>query len=153
MANSDNDEEPSIHDKRRRRTLVLALAGASVPLGQRVISGQWVAPVVDTVSLPAHAATSPSHPTGKFATTVTITDSSHTDSSPFEHIAERSEDEILELFVHAAQAVSDTCGVSPYCSGSYAVISLELAATIEENPTNSACVRAKVTLTSCSPSC
>lgn len=152
MADSNESQQSSRPDKRRRKTLLLALAGAGVPLSERVVSGRWVAPIVDAVVLPAHAATSrsESHVTGMFASAA-VSDSRDTGTSPFANVADRSEEEILDLFVSAAQA--DVCPTSNYCSGSYSAELVDLVATIEENPTSSGCVQARVMFTSCSANC
>lgn len=154
MANSDHNERASNHDKNRRRALMVALAGAGVPLSQRVISGQWVAPVVDAVMLPVHAATSETvntHPTGTFASTaISMRD---TGSSVFENIAERSEEEILDLFVGAAEA-ADSCPVASCDTAG--PVTVDVVATIDANPTTNACVQARVQLSSpasCSSTC
>jgi len=151
MADSSDGRKTSNHSERRRKTLLLALAGAGVPLSERVVSGQWIAPVVDAVALPAHAATSQANATGMFASSIL---SENAGSSPFANIAERSEEEILDLFVSAAEpAAVDGCTVSNYCSGSYSAELVDLVATVDENPTNTACVQARVNFTSCGSNC
>lgn len=152
MINSSHDEQPSNYGKNRRRALLAALAGAGIPLGQRVISGQWVAPVVDAVMLPAHAATSQSFPTGSFSS-IEVSGNKGPGYSAFENIAERSEEEILDLFVGAAEA-ANSCDVT-YCDAN-GTVTVDVVATINDNPTSSACLQARVSLpgaASCSASC
>jgi len=56
MSNSDSNDSPS-RDKARRNILKTLVAGGGALTAARVTPEQWVKPVVDTVVLPSHAAT------------------------------------------------------------------------------------------------
>lgn len=146
---ADHDR-PAGHDKTRRRTLLVALLGAG-SLGQRAIPGQWAKPVVDAVFLPAHAVTSISDafPIGTFGSGSEL---SSTDFPSLEDIAERTEEEILDLFVNAAEASS--CTTNSCSTGGTAKV--EVVATVTQNPSSVVCLKAKVVLpeaSSCSYKC
>jgi len=121
--------------------LLIALVGAGVPLGQRVIPGKWVAPVIDAVVLPAHAATSTLYPVGTYATP-TVTGFHNPGTSPVTNLAERTEQEILDFFVGKAEAAS-SCPTN-YCNSGN--VQIDLVATITRNPSESECIQAKVTI-------
>lgn len=137
----------------RRRAMLVATLGVGAPLAQRTMSGNWVSPVVESVLLPAHAqTTSPGapvddiNPTGNFGT-ADIVDAN---ASLFDNIADRTEEEILNLFINSAEAA--TCNaIECHAAGDVAV---QLAATFDSNP-GEGCVKAKVTTSggSCAPSC
>lgn len=150
MADSSHDSNHNaVQDKSRRRAVLVALLGAGAPLSQKVIPGKWAAPVVNAVMLPAHAQTSEEpHPVGTFGS-VAVTSVNHT--SGFEKIAERSEEEILDLFVRAAEA--DTCNTNSSCDADTA--SVDVVATIQQNPSSNECLQARVNLSggSCSSTC
>jgi hypothetical protein len=136
------------HDKTRRRTLLVALLGAG-SLGQRAIPGKWAKPVVDSVLLPAHAATSEVFVTGNFGSGTQL---SSADFPSLENIAERTEEEILDLFVNAAEA--NGCSTNSCSTGGTAKV--EVVATVTQNPSSVECLKAKVVLpeaSSCSYKC
>lgn len=152
MVDSDDDGSSTKPDKNRRRALLYALVGAGIPLSQRVAGGKWITPVMDVIVLPAHAATSGAHPVGKFGSSHTA--SNNPGTSPFENIAERTEEEILDLFVNEARAVGGGCPTN-FCSGGPATIDVQVVATILQNPSPSECVQATVTISnaSCTSAC
>lgn len=142
------------HDKTRRRTLLVALLGAG-SLGQRALPGQWVKPVVDSVVLPAHATTTETEtkaemfPIGTFGSGAEI---SSAEFPSLENIAERTEEEILNLFVSAAEA--NGCSTNSCATGGTAQV--EVVATITQNPSGIECLKAKVVLpeaSSCTSKC
>lgn len=139
----------------RRRAMLVAALGVGAPLAQRTMSGHWVPPVVESVLLPAHAqTTSPGapddeiNPTGNFGTG----DLEEVDANTFlfDNIADRSEEEILDLFINTAEAA--TCNAIQCHSGGN--VSVLVVATFDSNP-GPGCVRGKVTTSggSCAPSC
>lgn len=142
-----NETSPSANNAgNRRRTVLLALLGAGAPLAHRTLPGEWIAPVVNSVILPVHAQTSPDPgvdtPVGNFGPGADM--SKAIDSSLFDNIAQRSEQEILDLFISAAEA--GTCSVPDSSCDSAAAVMVEVAATINDNPSNNECVQARVTV-------
>lgn len=132
---------------------MVALLGAGAPLAQRTLTGEWVTPVVDTVLLPAHATTTTPQEeflTGNFAsTTIVIGDAP---SSMFKNIVDRTEEEILDLFIRSAEAAT-TCEVTD-CDAD-GTVEVEVVASFDSNP-GVGCVQAKVSTAlggSCSFEC
>jgi len=152
MSDSETTATETSH-RSRRRALVIALFGAGAPLAHRAVPERWASPVVDAVLLPAHAATSPepeTFPTGTFGSGADIVS---TDSTLFESIADRTEEEILNLFVEAAEA--NGCVTNSACD-SNGEVDVRVVATITENPGENQCVQARVDIagsTSCSQLC
>lgn len=147
---ADHQHQSEAHDKTRRRTLLVALLGAG-SLGQRAIPGQWAKPVVDSVLLPAHAATSEVFVTGTFGSGTELNDTS-TGFPSLENIAERTEEEILDLFVNAAEANGCTTNSCP----TNGTAKVEVVATVMQNPSSVECLKAKVVpeeAASCSSKC
>jgi len=81
-----------------------------------------------------------------------LIDSGETGPSFFENIAERSEEEILELFVGTAEA-ADSCSKNRCDSDGTAKI--DVVAIIGANPTTNTCVQARVSISgaSCLSTC
>jgi len=153
MSDSARINQSSRPTKNRRRALLIALFGAGAPLAQRAIPGEWVAPVVDTVLLPAHAQTSPSDdeesfPTGDFGSAETA----DAGRSLFEDIVDRTEEEILDLFIRSAEAAG-TCQATN-CSDQGNGVTVDVVASFPQNP-GVGCVQARVTTNSgsCDPTC
>lgn len=151
---SDNTSGKKSSDPvNRRRALLVALVGAGVPLSERIIPGKWASPMVKSVVLPAHAETTnpPLVYPLRFGSSVQV--QLGNESTRFADVIHRTEEEILNLFVSAAEA--NTCS-SNSCFGSNAPVTIDVAATIDKNPTNTACVEARVTIddaASCSSKC
>jgi len=144
-------EKNAVDHQNRRRTLLAALVGAGIPLSERIISGKWVAPVVDAVVLPAHAKASGELEFPLRYGSPQVFSSKEEGRSFFADIAQRTEEEILNLFVSAAEA--NTCDAAVSCSVDGAV-TVEVFATIDSSPSNTACVKARVTHdegSSCTP--
>jgi len=138
----------------RRRALLVALVGAGVPLSERIIPGKWASPMVKSVVLPAHAETTnpPLVYPLRFGS-ANVFSSNDRRATLFTDVVNRTEEEILNLFVSAAEA--NTCS-SNSCGGANAPVTVDVAATIDKNPTNTACVEARVTIddaASCSSKC
>jgi len=143
----------AVDHQNRRRALLAALVGAGIPLSERIISGKWVTPVVDAVVLPAHAKAS-QEPELVFPLRFgapQVVGSNDNNRAFFADIAHRSEEEILNMFISAAEA--NTCDAAVSCATDGAV-TVEVFATIDGSPSNTACVKARVTHdegSSCTP--
>lgn len=153
MANSKPEDQSTNHHQTRRRALLATLLGAGTPLSLRVLPDEWVTPVVDAIVIPSHAGTSlEDNPTGNYGSGSTGADA--TDSSLFDNIVERTEEEILDLFISAAEAGG--CDANSSCDTA-GTVDVAVVATINQNPSGGAnqCVQARVTISgsSCASSC
>jgi len=132
----------------RRRALLVALLGAGAPISQKLIPDTWKTPVVNSIVLTAHATTS--SPTGIFGPSEDS--SSNSNASMFENIAGRTEAEILDLFVNAAEA-ADSCPTNTCDTAG--TVEVDVVATITQNPSLVECLQARVSISgsSCSSAC
>lgn len=152
MADTSSNRPPADHNSRRRALLGVVL-GAGIPLSEKVLAGKWITPVVDAVVLPAHAGGSPppiEFPL-RFGSAVEM-GMLERGRAMFADVAQRTEEEILNLFISTAEA--NTCDTNS-CAAD-APVEVEVVATIDGDPSNSACIQARVIIdegASCSSKC